>query len=90
MKICEERYSPSGCSSQVDYILLKCNKFHLITDIKVIPGEEGITQHRFLICDLKIIKNTEQKFVPKLRKWKLKDPSMKRACAESSCELQDR
>ena len=62
-------YQSGGCSSQVDYILLQCNKFHLVKDIKVIPDEQCITQHRLLICDLKlkISQTTENKFVPKLR-----------------------
>ena len=55
-------YQSCGFSSQVDYILLQCNKFLLIKDIKIIPGEECITQHHLLICDLKlkISKNTEK------------------------------
>ena len=82
-------YQSGGCSSQVDYILLQCKKFHLVKDIKVIPGEECIIQHRFLIRDLKlkISKNTEKKFVPKLRAWKLKDPSMKEVYVESLNDL---
>ena len=54
-------YQSGGCSSQEDYILLQCNKFHLLKDIKVIPDEQCIAQHRLLICDLKlkISKNTE-------------------------------
>ena len=61
-------YQSGGCSGQVDYILLQWNKFHLVKDIKVIPGEECITQHRLLIGNLKlkISKNTNKKFVPKL------------------------
>ena len=78
-------YQSGGCSSQVDYILLQCNKFHLLKDIKVIPGDECITQHRLLICDLKlkISKNTGKKFVPKLRTWKLKDSSKIEGYVES-------
>ena len=89
-------YQSCGFSSQVDYILLQCNKFLLIKDIKIIPGEECITQHHLLICDLKlkISKNTEKKFAPKLRAWKLKDPSMKEAYVKSLnnliAQLQDR
>ena len=54
-------YQSGGYSSQIDYILLQCNKFHLVEDIKVVSGEECITQHRLLICDLKlkISKNAE-------------------------------
>ena len=71
-------YQSGGRSNQVDYILLQCNKFHLVKDIKVIPDEQCITQQHLLICNLKlkISKNTEKKFVPKLRVWKLKDPSL--------------
>ena len=59
-------YQSGGCSSQVDYNLLQRNRFHLVKDIKVIPSEECITQHRLLICDLKlkISKNTEKKLYP--------------------------
>ena len=82
-KICEERKSSYHIS--INYILLQYNKFHLVKDIKVIPGEECITQQHLLICDLKlkISKNTEKKFVPRLRTWKLKDPSIKEAYVES-------
>ena len=82
-------YQSGVCSSQVHYILLQCNKFHLVKDIQVVPGEECITLHRLLICDLilKISKNSEKKFVPKLRTWKLKDPCMKEAYVESLNDL---
>ena len=74
-----------GCSSQVDYILLQCNKFHLVKDIKVLPGEEYITQYHLLICNLKLksSKNTEKKFAHKVQALKLKDPSMKEAYVKS-------
>ena len=72
-------YQSGGCSSQNDEILLQYNKFHLVEDIRGIPGEECVIQYRLLICNLKlkISKNTENKFVSKLRTWKLKDNSMK-------------
>ena len=45
-------------------------------DIKVIPSEECVPQHKLLICDLqlKIPKSRRPTFTPKLRTWKLKDP----------------
>ena len=57
--------------------------------IKVIPGEECITQHSLLIYNFrsKISKNTAQKFVSKLRSWTLKDPSMKEVYVESLNDL---
>ena len=82
-------YQSGGCSSQVDCILLQCNKFHLVQDMKIILGEECITQHCLLIYNfkLKISKNMEKKFVPRLRAWKLKDPSVKEAYIESLNDL---
>ena len=42
--------------------------------IKIIPGEEVVTQHRMLVSDMKW-KFTKRKkaFAPKLRTWKLKN-----------------
>ena len=82
-------YQSGGCSSQVDYILLQCNKFHLVKGIKFIPGEECIFQNRLLICDLKlkISKNTEKKFVPRFRTWKLKDSRQIEGYVESLNDL---
>jgi hypothetical protein len=49
----------------------------MIRDVKVIPGEECVTQHHLLIGDLIIQgkRKTKRKFVPKLRVWKLKESS---------------
>ena len=85
-------YQSGGCSSQVDYTnfnKFQCNKFHLVKGIKFIPGEECIFQHRLLICDLKlkISKNNEKKFVPKVRTWKLKDSSQMEGYVESLNDL---
>ena len=44
-------YQSGSSSGQVDYVLLQCNKFHLVKDIKIFPGEECITHHRLLICN---------------------------------------
>ena len=56
-----------GCSSQLYYILLQCNKCHLVKDM-VISGEECVAQHHLLIHNLKlkIIRNTEKKLLTKL------------------------
>ena len=48
-------YQSGGCSSQVDYILFKKRDFKLVKDVKVIPGEECVAQHRLLVCDLKVM-----------------------------------
>ena len=47
-----------------------------MTNVKVIPGEECASQHRLLVCDLRvqIPPAKQRKFLPRLRTWKLRDP----------------
>ena len=65
--------------TQVDYILFRRGLRKHIRDVKVIPEEECLTQHRLLVCIFKIaaVPWVKQKFTPRLRTWKLRDP----ACA---------
>lgn len=48
-------------------------------DVKVIPSEECIAQHRPVICTLKIkkLRNIRRKFVPRRKIWKLDDVDVK-------------
>ena len=48
----------------------------LVTDVKVIPGEEVALQHQLLVCDMRIDvpPKFKRKFTPRLKNWKLKDP----------------
>ena len=48
----------------------------LVTDVKVIPGEEVALQHQLLVCDMRIDvpPKSKRKFTPRLKVWKLKDP----------------
>ena len=50
----------------------------LVTDVKVIPGEEVALQHQLLVCDMRIDMPAKSKckFTPRLKVWKLKDPQM--------------
>ena len=54
---------------QMDYILLRRSGFKLVRDIKVIPGEEVVTQHRMLVSNIewKFTKQNKKSFTPKLR-----------------------
>ena len=47
-------------------------------DIKVIPSEECVPQHKLLICELRLKtpKPHPKPFSPKLRYWKLKEPTV--------------
>ena len=57
-----------------------------VCDVKVIPSEECVTQHKLVVCDV-LLKlppvQTMKPFVPKLRCWKLKDPSVKETFSET-------
>ena len=38
-------YQSRGISTQIDYNLARRSNFRLVRDIKIIPGEEVVTQH---------------------------------------------
>ena len=79
-------YQSGNASSQVDYILFKGKDVKSVRDVKVIPSEECVTQHKLVVCDLILQTPPDPKkkpFVPKLRCWKLKDPDVKKVYSET-------
>ena len=74
-------YQSGSATTQVDYIMVKQRDLKLIKDVKVIPSEECVPQHKLLVCDLRIraSKSKPKSFTPKRRVWKLKDESCKEA-----------
>ena len=46
-------YRSDGNSGQTDYILVRKSDFRQVCNIKVIPGEEAVTQYRLLVSDMK-------------------------------------
>ena len=77
-------YESGGNATQIDFILFHKSMRKLVTDVKVIPGEEVATQHQLLVCDMQIKAPPKKKhtFIPRLKIWKLKDP-------ETSSRFQD-
>ena len=61
-------YQSGGINSQIDCILVRRLDFKLVRDIKVILGEEMVTQHRMLVSDIewKFTKLNKKSFAPKL------------------------
>ena len=61
---------------QIYFILFRRTTRKLVTDIKVISGEEIALQHQLLVCDMRIDvpPKSKRKFTPRLKVWKLKDP----------------
>ena len=75
MEVERSRCSSGGISRQIDYTLARRSDFKLVRDIKVISGEEVVTQHRMFVSQIKwkFTKQNKKGFTPKLRTWKLKD-----------------
>ena len=62
-------YASGDHETQADYILFRRGLRKHIRDVKVIPGEECLTQHRLLVCIFKIaaVPRVKRKFTPRLR-----------------------
>ena len=61
-------------------------------DVKVIPNEECVTQHKLLVCDARIVKKEDQckKFVPKRCVWKLQQADLHgKFCETFTGEIND-
>ena len=69
-------YKSGNKATQIDFILFRRTMRRLVTDVKVIPGEEVALQHQLLVCDMRIDMppKSKGKFIPRLNVWKLKDP----------------
>ena len=47
-------YQSGNAKTQIDFILLRKRNLKMAKDIKVIPGEECVPQHKLLICELRL------------------------------------
>jgi hypothetical protein len=48
-------YDSGGCRTVVDYILVRKGDRRMLMDVKVVPSEACILQHKLLVCDLKVV-----------------------------------
>ena len=69
-------YKSGNAATQIDFILFPRAMRKLVTDVKVIPGEEVALQHQLLVCDMRfdVPPKPKRKFTPRLKVWKLTDP----------------
>jgi len=65
-------------SSTIDYLMMRRRDRRMVTNVKIIAGEELVKQHRLLIGDYKIegVKKSKRRFAPRLKVWKLKDETV--------------
>ena len=66
-------YQSGNAKTQIDFILMRKRNLKMAKDIKVIPSEECV-----LICELRLKtpKLHPKPFSPKLRYWRLKEPTV--------------
>ena len=70
-------YESGGVSSVVDYVLTTKNN---MKDVKVIPGEECISQYKLVVMDMRIKRSTKTKAKDtrgRLKKWRLRSATEK-------------
>ena len=68
-------YKSGNIATQLDFILFCRTMCKLVTDVKVILGEEVALQHQLLVCNMRIDvpPKSKHKFTPHLKVRKLKD-----------------
>ena len=54
-------YESGPSKTHIDYYLVRRNQIRFFKDLKVLPSEECITQHKLLVCYFKIRKIFYQK-----------------------------
>ena len=69
-------YKSGNAAKQIDYILFPRAMPELVTDVKVIPGEEVALQHQLLVRDMRfdVPPKPKRKFTLCLKVRKLTDP----------------
>ena len=68
-------YSSGGCSSQVDYIMVRRQRIKEVRDTKVVVSESVAKQHRIVVSAIIIWTKWRKapKLVKRIKWWKLKD-----------------
>jgi hypothetical protein len=69
-------YCSGGAKSMIDFLLVRRRDRSMVKDVKVIPGEECLTQHRLLVCTMQLketLMYKKAKSVSRCRIWRLKD-----------------
>lgn len=73
-------YTSGEGRSQIDYFMVRKRDRKHVWDVKVIPSEECVQQHKLLVCDLRLGKLDLKRrvYVPRRKVWKLRNPEIKR------------
>jgi len=85
-------YVSGGTVSAIDYLLLRRCDRRYIKNVKVIAGEECVSQHRLLVGDVVISsapRNKKRMHIPMLKVWKLREPNVKQEFPRLVTERKD-
>ena len=79
-------YKSGNIATQIDFIRFRWTMRKLVTDVKVIPGEEVGLQYQLLVCDMRtdVPPKSKRKFTTCLKVSKLKDSRRAIICRRSS------
>jgi len=72
-------YESGGNKTVVDYFLVPSREMARVRNVKVISGEECVSQHKLLVMDWKVMgrRPARRRWRPKLRLWLLKKAEMR-------------
>ena len=78
-------YSSGGYNTTVDYLLAQKQDRKYLKDAKAFPGEEVISLHCLMVCDLEVNRrksSQKEKFQPRRKVWKLRNPEVRKRFEE--------
>ena len=78
-------YSSGGYNTTVDYLLAQEQDRKYLKDAKAFPGEEAISLHYLMVCDLEVNRrksSQKEKFQPRRKVWKLRNPEVRKRFEE--------
>ena len=77
-------YESGGLMSTVDYILTRKEDKQSVKNVKTIPGEECVRQHRLLVGEFLFAGTKERRktYIPQIKVWKLRDEKIKHEFVE--------
>ena len=78
-------FESGGNRTTVDYVMVRREDLSKVKDMKVVPGESCVLQHRLLVCVLKVktlVKRRRKVCVSRRKVWKLKEASVRQLFKE--------
>uniref|UniRef100_UPI00358F5306 craniofacial development protein 2-like n=1 Tax=Myxine glutinosa TaxID=7769 RepID=UPI00358F5306 len=81
-----------GSTTTVDYLMVRRRDRGHLRDTKVIPGEEAVSQHHLVVCDVRVKgarRARRVKYQPRMKVWRLKEVTVREALKERLSSVED-